>query len=96
MERHIIQTCKEMIERNALESLKEYYTMIQQEQGDQIDWQHIFLKVYLHACLKKRKEIVSWLEEVYDTFDPISKIALRQTFPYARYLLYGRQQKTQG
>lgn len=92
-EKYIVQTCKELIERNSLESLKEFYNSLQQET---IDWQYIFLKVYLHACLKQRREIVTWLEEVYETFDPISKIALRQTFPYGRFLLQRRQQGTQG
>jgi hypothetical protein len=51
-----------------------------------LDWPTIFLKVYLHACLKKQGEIKEWLEQVFETFDPIVKIGLRQTFLYGNWL----------
>jgi hypothetical protein len=80
----IIRCCKDHINHNNVTGLMEYYRSLE---GQEHDWQRIFLKVYLHACLKKRKEIVEWLLQVYETFDPISKIALRQTFAYGRHLL---------
>jgi hypothetical protein len=51
-----------------------------------LDWPTIFLKVYLHACLKKQGEIKEWLEQMFETFDPIVKIGLRQTFLYGNWL----------
>jgi|UniRef100_A0A6C0BG55 hypothetical protein len=52
-----------------------------------IAWDYVFQKSYLHAALKKQKEICIWLDTLFPTFDPITQIALRQLFPYARYLL---------
>jgi hypothetical protein len=52
------------------------------------DWPFIFQKVYLHACLKGRQEIASWLHTaMYPLMDPIQQIALRQIFSYGRHLL---------
>ncbi len=84
---YVIKCCKEHINNNNVTGLMEYYRSLNEET---LDWQRIFLKVYLHACLKKRKEIVEWLLQLYETFDPISKIALRQTFPYGRHLMNKR------
>ena len=48
----------------------------------------LFQKVYLHACLKGRREIAEWLQnDAFPTLDPIRQIALRQGFAYGRHLL---------
>ena len=52
-----------------------------------IAWDYIFQKSYLHAALKKKKEICTWLDTLFVTFDPIIQMAMRQMFAYARYLL---------
>jgi hypothetical protein len=79
-----LKECKSFIEKDNLEGLQEYYV----EYGDEaFAWEYIFLKLYLHACLKKKQRIVCWLDTLYPLFDPIQQIALRQMFPYARYLL---------
>ena len=57
------------------------------EFGRVIAWDYIFQKCYLHAALKKKKDICDWMDTLFVTFDPITQIALRQLFPYARYLL---------
>ena len=80
----IIKSSKDRINNGDIHGLQEILESVKDEK---IDWQRIFLKVYLHACLKKQKEIVEWLTEVYETFDSISKIALRQVFPYGKFLL---------
>jgi hypothetical protein len=49
--------------------------------------QYLYQKVYLHACLKKKVEIVDWLTSLFSTFDQVSQIAMRQMFPYGRHLL---------
>ena len=52
------------------------------------DWPYVFHRVYLHACLKKKKEIAEWLQTaLYPFMDPIQQIALRQIFVYGRHLL---------
>ena len=88
MERTIIATCKDIIDTGDLESLKDYYASLQNtifEFG--IPWEYIYQQVYLHACLKKQIEIVSWLQTIYERFGMIEKIALRQMFSYGNYLL---------
>lgn len=52
-----------------------------------IDWGYLYQKVYLHACLKKRARIAEWLQAQFTNLDEITQIALRQIFPYGRYLL---------
>jgi hypothetical protein len=79
----LIFVAKKYINDSNLTLLKEMFENCTQEE---MDWQHIYQKVYLHACLKKKTEIKVWLEEVFETFDPISKIALRQIFPYGKWL----------
>ena len=50
-------------------------------------WDYIFKKVYIHACLKKNKPIVDLLMTYYEEMSEIERIAIRQVFPYGRYLL---------
>jgi hypothetical protein len=85
----IICTCKSCIDTNNLEELKKYYSeLMEYEYPSQPDWPFIFHRVYLHACLKKRKETAEWLEHtIYPRLDAIQQIALRQIFPYGRHLL---------
>lgn len=64
-----------------LQELKDTY-----EDGS-LPWDYIFQKVYLHACLKKQKQIVDWLMLVFTELPPIQQIAIRQIFSYGRVLL---------
>jgi hypothetical protein len=50
-------------------------------------WDYIFKKVYIHACLKKNQPIVDILLKAYEELSEIERIAIRQVFPYGRYLL---------
>ena len=70
---------------NNLEMLKIYvHTLFEYN----YDWPTLFQKIYLHACLKKKQTIASWLQnDIYILLDPIQKIALRQVFPYGKHLL---------
>ena len=80
----IIHVCKHYIDMNSFDELK---TLIEGLSPSE-DWSYGFQKVYLHACLKKRLEIATWLKDVvYPQLEPIQKIALEQIFPYGRYLL---------
>ena len=81
----LAKQAKVFITNNDSEGLIEYYTELRD--NPTVDWQYLFKECYIHACLKKQREIVNWLTTIYETFDPISKIALRQVFPYGRYLL---------
>jgi hypothetical protein len=79
-----LKDCKQMVEKDNLEGLQEYYAEYSDEN---FAWDYIYQKLYLHACLKKKRRIVAWLDSLYSSFDPIQQIALRQMFSYGRYLL---------
>ncbi len=85
---HIIREAKEIINRGDLAALQEYYNNLFDSHVESIDIPYLFRHIYVHACLKKKKEIAVWLKELYEeTMDPIMKIALRQIFAYGNYLL---------
>ena len=79
-----LKECKALVERNNLEGLQELYEEYAMEP---YPWEYIYQKVYLHACLKKKHTIVTWLSTMFEKLDPIQKIALRQMFSYGKYLL---------
>jgi hypothetical protein len=79
-----VRDLKGMIERNNLAGLQEQLETYRDEAS--MPWDSLFKDVYLHACLKKKHDIIKWLEDLYEELPPIQKIALRQTFAYGRYL----------
>lgn len=88
MEEKIISDMKQHINTNDVEFLKLLWSDYQTyENFNEVAWDCVFKSVYIHACLKGKQEIVSWLDELYKEFDPIIQISLRQMFPYARRLL---------
>ena len=55
---------------------------------DSLPMDYIVQKVYIHACLKKRREIAEWiLNEAEKRLDPIQWMAIRQMSSYGRHLL---------
>jgi len=81
----IIADMKELVGKGDLETLQHYFEDIHGQVS--VPWDFVYKAVYLHACLKKQHKIVEWLLELYKSFDEITAIALRQLFPYGRYLL---------
>lgn len=79
-----LKLCKTMIEKDNLEGLQEIYM---ENLDENYPWEYVYQKLYLHACLKKKTRIVEWMNGLFDQFDPIQKIALRQMFFYGKYLL---------
>jgi hypothetical protein len=79
-----LKLCKTLIEKDNLEGLQEVYL---ENLDENYAWEYIYQKLYLHACLKKKQRIVDWMNAMFEHFDPIQKIALRQMFFYGRYLL---------
>ena len=82
----LIYTFKELINKNDVDAFKAYLDQLLNDYTD-IPWDYIFEKVYIHACLKKRKRIADFLTEEYKKLDPIQQIAIRHVFSYGRYLL---------
>lgn len=88
MERSIVRELKLYIDQNKLDCLQEKWIEYQEtENYEQIAWDVVFKDIYLHACLKGQHDIVVWLDDLYKEFNPMTQIALRQMFPYARHLL---------
>ena len=89
MEEQIIHELKFYINNKDIIGLKTQWKEFVEETdfGRDIAWDFVFQKIYIHACLKKQREIVSWLLELFEEFNEFHKIALRPTFAYGRYLL---------
>ncbi len=84
----LLQDAKFLLDYRApTERVKEYVgdALLLQEP---IDWVYLFQKVYLHACLRRRADVATWLQEVcFQQLDVIQQIAVRQVFAYGRHLL---------
>jgi hypothetical protein len=79
---------KKYIDDGSLEACQNYFQELKDTYDPvSIPWDYIFQKVYLHACLKKQKQIVDWLMLVFTELPPIQQIAVRQIFSYGRTLL---------
>ncbi len=80
---------KLLVERSAIASLRECFRQfLTGEMEAEEGWDYIFQKVYLHACLKGKKEIANWMEtEVFSQLPVIQQVAIRQVFAYGHILL---------
>jgi hypothetical protein len=88
IEDDILSELKPLIAEGNLAELQRLWEEYQETDfGRPIAWDYIFQKSYLHAALKKKKDICDCLDTLFVTFNEMTKIALRQLFPYARYLL---------
>jgi hypothetical protein len=88
MEAAVIRDCKALIEHSSLQALQTFFDEVQQdEDAHLVDWPYVWQKVYIHACLKKKSDMVIWLEAQFKELDPIICIAYRHTLNYGRYLL---------
>jgi hypothetical protein len=84
----IIKEFKSYIEYNDLSGAILFYDgLICFDAPPDLAWDYIYQKVYLHACLKKRRNFVDWLKTLYERLDDFGRIALRQMFAYGNYLL---------
>jgi hypothetical protein len=84
----IIRDVKVIITNGKKDALISYYTeLLETYDANTLDYPYLFRHIYVHACLKKKHDIVAWLKEMYEVMDPIMKIALRQIFAYGDYLL---------
>ncbi len=77
--------CKEFINKGNLTGLQEF--VLDYLDDAQIAWEYVIQKLYVHACLKKQKDIAEWISGQIERLDPIQQIAIRQMFPYGRWLL---------
>lgn len=88
IEDQILFELKPLIAEGNLVELQRLWEEYQETDfGGYVAWDYVFQKCYLHAALKKKKDICDWLDTLFVTFNEMTQIALRQLFPYARYLL---------
>jgi len=89
IEDDIIREIKPLIEAGNLTAIQERWEEYYEDTdfGRELAWDYLFQKIYLHAALKKKKDICLWLDGLYLSFNPMTQIALRQMFSYANYLL---------
>lgn len=87
----IVYHVKKQIDAGDLEGIQRMYLDILNtdfETGHEPDIGYMFSNLYKHACLKGQRDIAEWLTRaLYHNMDPIQQIALRQIFPYGRWLL---------
>jgi len=88
MEAEIIRECKPLIGSSPLSALQDHYATLMARDGSaNVDWPYVLQKLYIHACLKGRRDVADWLTTLFDALDPISRIAYRHTLAYGRALL---------
>lgn len=83
----LIHEFKEYINKRDVAGFTAALTELKGYDMSDVPLDYVFQKVYLHACLKKRVVIVALLMNLYKELDSIIQIAIRQVFPYGRYLL---------
>jgi hypothetical protein len=86
MSEDVVQIFKEFINNNDLEGFKDFIEEVAESDGP-IEWDYIFQKVYIHACLKKNKPIAEFLMQKFTEMAPEHQIIARQVLTYGRYLM---------
>ena len=91
MDKVFICEGKKHIDANCPEALSQLYKSIEKHITDSeycVNIQNIYQKLFLYSCIKNSKDCISFLMNLYNTkFDTVSKIALRQSFYYGKYLI---------
>ena len=89
IEEQLVSEIKPIVECGDIYGLQQAWKkyVYETDFGRELSWDFIFQKIYLHAALKRQKEICKWLDSVFTQLNPIQQIAVRQMFPYARSLL---------
>jgi hypothetical protein len=81
----VVKRFKSFVDANDLSGAQLFLAGIAEDET--VPWDYVYQKVYLHACLKKRRDFVAWMDGLFEVMEPIQRIALRQMFAYGRYLL---------
>ena len=88
IEDQLLVVIKDNIDKGNWEGLHDLYNEYDETDfGRELAWDYMFQKMYIHASLRKKVDILKWLDDLYSEFDPIQQIAMRQMFSYSRYLL---------
>ena len=86
----LINEFKYYIDNEKYDSLYELYTSIIERYDEtkeyRCNYEYIFQKVYLYACIKGKHEIIDFMKSIYETFGDVEKIALKPTIIYGKYI----------
>ena len=82
---YFVKESKNFIDRGYLEGLEAFIN--EHSQVNNLAWEYIIQKLYVHACLKKMPVIADRILAYIPLLDPIQQIAIRQTVPYGNWLL---------
>lgn len=84
-----INEAKEIILSDDIDALEEIWDSISdviRSRSKAISYDLIFRDCYLFSINQKKIQSVKWLEDQYQTLDPIIQNKLRQTMTYAKYI----------
>ena len=91
MDKQFMRVGKDCIDHNDIDGLNNLTIDIQKHIKSAeyiINFQNIYQKLFLYACIKGYQECITYLFKLYfELFDDITKIALRQMFFYGKVLL---------
>lgn len=82
---YFVKECKAFIDHGYLDALEAFVN--ENSQVDNLAWDYIIQKLYVHACLKKMPVLANKILEYLPLLDPIQQIAIRQTVSYGKWLL---------
>ena len=86
----IINEFKYYIDNQNYNSIYELYTDITTSydltKEYRCNYEYIFQKVYLYACIKGETEVINFMKSIYDNFGIVEKIALKPTIIYGKYI----------
>ena len=96
MQNNIINELKSLIKEDNLSELRLYYYEIINNSFDySLNLQYIYKEILLYTCYEGSEQMLEYMLDLYDLFDDISKIALRQIFFYCKYILIKQDKNTQ-
>ncbi len=91
VEIEIIRTAKEIVERQTPQDFVSFVQeLLEMGLSPEPSWHYILQKVYLHACLKKKQEIVNFLERLVARHSRLQSLGWKQTVAYGKSLLAKR------
>jgi hypothetical protein len=80
-----VAECKPLITAGDLATLQGYAETYSADK--EIAWDYVLMKLYIHACLKKQRDIATWVEGLCALLDPIAAAGIRPGLAYGRALL---------
>ena len=96
MQQNIIDDLKNIIKKDDIINLRLYYFNIINNTSIEysLNLQYIYKEILIFTCYNGTNKILNYLLDIYNLFDDVSKIALRQVFFYCKYILIRNKKDT--